>query len=131
MKKYLGKKLKPPYDGEQFTTIENPYKESIKSITVRELDKMLSRIARCNNVQQLEDLEQALRVALASAIANAQRPETIQKLNWPGLLVWERTKCGKKGCRCALGGHHRHGPYFYVFTDRGPQSDRIPKGRAG
>jgi hypothetical protein len=85
---------------------------------------------QCNDVAQLEDLEQAVRVVLGKAIANAKRPDTIEKLNWPGSLVWERTKCGKKGCKCALGGLNMHGPYFYVITDRGHQSDHIPKGRA-
>jgi hypothetical protein len=32
---------KPPYDQAQFTTVDNPHKEPIKSITERELQRMV------------------------------------------------------------------------------------------
>ena len=115
---YLGKELKPPFDGPKFSMIPNPAKVTDDvSLTVADRRDVVDLIGQVTNVAELERLAEILDRQLTWARINRDAPDMVRHENWPGRISQQMIKCGKAQCKKCVDGPG-HGPYWYHSVDR-------------
>ena len=111
-KKYLGRKLKPPYNKPQYESVPNPAKKETVYFEADDLAAFYHLLGQVNDIGQLSTLLNRVEQALAAAEGNAKLPAKVKHPNWEGSLVREYTKCNKKDCTTCSDGGQGHGPYY-------------------
>ena len=119
-KKYIGSKLKAPFDGPQTRTIKNPDKPEVVDWDKQDLKETLKVLSQVTNAEQLRKLLYAVEDQLQDARAIERLPDLVDEVIWTGSLQQEHTKCSNENCQCRNGGKG-HGPYWYNYPVRRPK----------
>lgn len=122
-KKYIGKELKPPFDGPKMKAVPNPEK-CFDEVSLRAADKrwILGLIEQLTDHDELHDLAEAIEERISWVEENAARPDEVDEELWAGRVALEYVKCGKDDCACSYNPDKRHGPYWFHYdTSKEPK----------